>query len=147
MIHQFIKHFTDHRFDNIVKQGNDYFLVHDNLTDLKEKIPLETFSQGIFLGRQKSKQFYPSPALIDLISKHSTRKVFVNDKAEWLFLCKKDVFGKSIVKANIRRGLCLVQNRIDENLGFGRIVAPLDRKDMVVVKNILDKGEWLRMER
>lgn len=149
MIHAFIKIFTDYKFDNIILQGKEYYLVNPETIPVKEKIKLDTFAPGLFLGRQKNKMFYPSPALLDLIAKHSTRKVFINDKSEWLFLCKNDVFGKSINKANVKRGLCLVQNRIDENLGYGKFVAPMDNRNLnnMVIKNILDKGEYLRIER
>lgn len=145
MIEDFIKRFTDHKFD-VVRIGKEFFLDNKELTKLRDKIGVEPFSQGLFLGKIKSKRFYPSPALIDVIAKHSTRKVYVNDKAEWLFLCNKDIFGKSIIKANVRRGICLIQNRIDENLGYGKIISPLDRKNQVVIKNILDRAEYLRME-
>ncbi|MEA3429763.1 MAG: hypothetical protein U9R08_00670 [Nanoarchaeota archaeon] len=149
MIHDFIKQFTEHRFEGIVKKGKEFFLINKGLQEFESKIDLDPFASGLFLGKQRGKIFRPTPALLDLIAKQSTKKVFINDKAEWLFICENDVFGKSIIKANKRRGLCLVQNRIDENLGYGKFVAPLDKRnlDKMVIKNILDKGEYLRMER
>ena len=148
MIHEFIRQFTDYKFTGIVKHNNNFFLADKCLEKLRSKISHEPFSIGLFLGTLKpKKRFVPSPALIDLIAKHSDKKVFVNDKAEWLFICKKDIFGKSVLKANSKSGFVLVQNMADENLGYGKITAPLHLKNKVVIKNILDKGEYLRIER
>ena len=70
----------------------------------------------------------------------------VDDKAEWLFLCGRDVFAKSVVKANVKSGRVIVCNKGKEVLGYGNIVGELGRKDKVFVKNLLDKGDFLRRE-
>ncbi len=119
-----------------VKYGKKHYLVDDSLdVDLIPK------SIGVFLG-EESKEFKPSLALLELIAKKSDRKIFIDDKAEWLFLC-----GRSIKKANVSEGLLLVQNLRDENLGLGKVVNNLKIKDKVVVKNVIDRGDFLRRER
>jgi len=124
-----------------VKYGKKHYLVDDSLdVDLIPK------SIGVFLG-EESKEFKPSLALLELIAKKSDRKIFIDDKAEWLFLCGRDLFGKSIKKANVSEGLLLVQNLRDENLGLGKVVNNLKIKDKVVVKNVIDRGDFLRRER
>ncbi|NQU98057.1 hypothetical protein HQ533_01195 [Candidatus Woesearchaeota archaeon] len=137
-INEFISKFTDKKINGIVKIGREYFFVQDEQKKLREKIGKEVFSMGIFLG-EKKKIFEPSPALIDMIAKLSDKKVFISKKAEWLFLCGRDVFMDSIVKKNTDSGLVLVQNEKNENLGYGK----LTNKG---VKNILDKGNYLRRE-
>ena len=139
MIDDFIKRFTGKKFNHI-KLRNEYYLVHPKLLELKKKIPLEPASMGIFLGKQAGKRFLPSIELIKMLALHSDKKVYVNDKAAWLFVCKRDVFEKSILKKKVSKGLCLVMNSKDECLGYGELSSR-------GIKNILDIGEYLRMER
>jgi len=146
MIRDFIKQFTNKEITHIQKIKRSYYLVENNLLKLKEEFDIEPFSIGLFLGFEHNKRFFPSLALLELISTISDRKVYVNDQAEWLFICKKDIFGKSITKSNVESGIVLIQNRYDENLGFGKVSAPFRFKEKVVIKRILDKGEYLRME-
>jgi len=141
-VKDFISQFTDKEIINIVKIGRSYFLAGEEQKRLSEKINQEMFSIGIFLGESK-KEFKPSPALIDIIARLSDKKVFITKKAEWLFLCRRDVFEKNIVKKNVEKGLVLVQNNKDENIGYGRIVT---KGKKIFIKNLLDKGYYLRRE-
>lgn len=126
----------------IHKIGKKYFYFNNEILDLKNKINKEIFSAGLFLGEDRQ-EFKPSLALLEILSKHSAKKVFINREAEWLFTCGRDVFQKSIIKMNVDSGLVLVQNEQDENLGYGRIITG----NKIFIKNILDKGNYLRMER
>ena len=111
--------------------------------DLKNlKIDRETHSKGLFLGEDK-KGFKPSLALLEMIAKDSKRKAFLNEKGAWMFICGRDVFGESIEKSSVEEGLVLVQNDKDENLGYGKI---WKKKGELFIKNILDKGDYLRRE-
>ncbi|MFH1589125.1 MAG: hypothetical protein ABIB43_00995 [archaeon] len=139
-INKFIKQFTDKKIPNIQKNGREYFLVELEQEKLSKEIDKEIFSKGILLGEMK-KRFKPSPALIDLLAKLSNRKAFITKDAEWLFLCGRDVFESSIVKKNVDEGVVLVQNERDENLGFGLLEK---KKGRFMIKNILDKGAYLR---
>jgi ribosome biogenesis protein Nip4 len=69
----------------------------------------------------------------------------VNKKAEWLFLCGRNILGASIASNpnRLHSGFVLVQNEQDENLGFGFFKQ--EGKDLIL-RNILDKGNYLRME-
>ena len=82
-----------------------------------------------------------------MVAKKTDRKIFVNRKTAWLFLCGRDIFGRGIVKSNVKKGLALVQNEADENLGYGEIIADLGNKDKVVAKNLFDRGNFLRREK
>lgn len=95
-------------------------------------------ASGLVLGHKKN-NFKPSLYLLELIAKDSSKKIVINSKAEWLFLCGRDVFKDSILKKNATE-FCLVQNEKDENLGFGLIKGNL-------VKNMLDRGDFLRREK
>lgn len=140
MINEFIRQFTDKELTGITKIKNDFFLVNRDLMKAKEKLRKEPYSAGVFLGRVKKGVFYPSIALIDMIAEVSNKKIFVDDRAEWLFVCGRDLFPKSIVESNVDSGLALVQNMKDENLGLGKV-------EKKIIKNVLDKGKYLRIER
>jgi len=81
--------------------------------------------------------------LIDVISEISQKKVFISQKAEWLFLCGRDVFEDSITKKYSDEKIVLVQNEKDENLGYGVFIKKGKEK---ILKNLLDKGFYLRRE-
>lgn len=105
----------------------------------------DLFGAGVFLGEEKN-VFDPSPAVLEIISsKTKDHKAVVDDKAEWLFLCGRDIFDKGIAKKGVPtvNGLFLLENRRGENLGLGKAV----KKGNVVIKNILDRGHFLRRER
>ncbi len=141
----FVKIFTDQLVDDVRKIKRRYYLVDEDTSRLAEKLDSDRtpHMMGLILG-EKKKDFRPSLALLDILSKLSERKVFISEKAEWLFLCGRDVFAESIKKANVNRGLVLVQNSKDENLGYGLITG---KKEHLSVKNILDKGDYLRREK
>lgn len=141
MIENFIKKFTDKKIGEITEMRNQFFLADSGLLEIKNKINEEPFALGTFLGEVRKNNFCPSIALLDMLSKISDRKVFVNERAEWLFLCGRDLFEEGIVKKNADKGFVLVQNKIDENLGYGEIVS-----GKIAVKNFLDKGDFLRRE-
>lgn len=148
MINAFIKKFTKESIGNIVKLHKSYYLIDEPLLEVKNRIPMNPEYIGIYLGEDDA----PSIALIELIAKHSDKKAFVNDEAEYLFLCGRDILSKSVVRTNIneRDELVLVQNQKDENLGYGKIVGDLRDKtggDKEVIKHILDRGDFLRREK
>ncbi len=141
MINEFINKFTTENLGNIIKIGRGYYLVDSSLLKIKDKIGKDVFSIGVFLGEVKSKKFIPSIQLIDLLSTKSNKKIVVNNKAEWLFLCGRDVFKQSIISGSLKTGKeYFVTNSKNENLGLGKF-------DGKVVKNLIDKGQYLRIER
>ena len=145
-IRNFIKSFTTEDIGKIEKIRNSYFLIDKDVEKIKDKIEKNPFAAGLFLGESK-KSFIPSTNLLDILSKKTEKKIFVNRKTAWLFLCDRDIFGSGIEKSNAKKGLVLVQNDRDENLGYGEIIAELTQKDKVVVKNLFDRGNFLRRER
>ncbi len=146
-LEEFTGCFTNEKIDGIITLRNCSFLADEELISLKNRAGREPFSIGLFLGEIKKNNFVPGTPLLDMISKMSDKKIFVNRKTAWLFLCGRDIFGRGIAKSNVNKGLALVQNEADENLGYGEIIADLGNKDKVVVKNLFDRGNFLRRER
>src|SRR3989338_2128173 len=136
-IEEFAAQFTEERIEYI-KIKNNFYLLNRELNKIRRKINETPSSFSIPLGRIEKNKFIPSTSLLKWISLHSNKKIFLNKKGAWLFVCKRDVFGGSILKAGAESGLVLVQNENDENLGYGQIVADLSEKHKVVVKNLFD---------
>lgn len=133
--------------DLIVKNGGRYFLLNENLKRLIRK---DFYYAGTYLGKFKSRKFFPSFNLLAMIAKGEGSKIVVDRKAAWLFICGRDIFRKGIlaVHGSRRKGTyTLVLNEFGECLGFGKITRSLDAKEtQVVVKNISDVGDFLRRE-
>jgi ribosome biogenesis protein Nip4 len=146
LFNKFTKQFTDADIADVHRFGRNFYQAEERLWDIKNGITRDIYSLGLFLGEEKM-GFSPSPALIDLISKFpdaESKKIFVNKKAEWMFLCGRNVLSESIAKNpnNLGEGLVLVQNEQDENLGYGTF----KKEDTLIVKHILDKGRYLRID-
>lgn len=132
----------------IVKIGKNYYFADESLKQVREKIKRDAFSLGIYLGCDSGKHFDPSPALIDMLSKMDkaeSRKIYVNAKAEGLFLYGRNILRDSISRNpnNIDSGYVFVQNERNENLGFGIFQK---QGSQIIIKNLLDKGVYLRKE-
>jgi ribosome biogenesis protein Nip4 len=134
--------------DLVVETGGRYFLLNKSL---KAMAPRNFFYAGMYLGKVKEEKFFPSFNLLAILAEAEANKVVVNEKAAWLFICGRDIFGGGIVsvQGSRREGdFTLVLNEFEECLGFGRIVRDLGAKDArVVVQNISDVGDFLRRER
>lgn len=139
-IHEFTKKFTNEKIGNVVKVQRNYFQVTDELMKVKNLIKPEPFAIGTYLGT--GKPFHASTALLDWLGERTKRIVEVDKKAAWLFLCGRDIFGESITKRNVDTGEVIIKNEGGEVLGLGSFTG---RK--VAIKNMLDKGDFLRRER
>jgi ribosome biogenesis protein Nip4 len=132
----------------IVKKENRYFLLNESL---KKLITKDFFYAGIYLGKVKDGNFFPSFSLLKLIAERKANKIIVDKKTEWLFICGRDIFKQGIIKAtgSKRKGdYALILNQHGECLGFGKILHALDEeKEGVAVKNISDIGDFLRREK
>lgn len=147
MIKEFCSHFTDKVIDNVITIGRAYYLVDDNLNYYINKINRSPESAGVYLGQTKKGKFMPSIPLLDILAQTSDKKLVINGRAEWLFLCGRDLMAGSISSSNVKKGLVLVENERGEILGIGNIIANLKSKgETIVVKNIIDRGDFLRRE-
>jgi ribosome biogenesis protein Nip4 len=152
MISDFIGKFNTNMSLNqklIVKKNERYFLLSRNLERLITK---EFFYAGTYLGKVKDETFFPGFNLLTMIAQTNANKIIVDKKAEWLFICGRDIFERGIIDASksLRKGdYTLIVNERGDCLGFGRIVHNIGEKDgkKVVVRNIADVGDFLRREK
>lgn len=139
-----IQKFTDKKIidlGKVIRIGRDFYLVDDNLRNLCRSIKKHAEYLGAYLGKKEK----PGLFLLGLLAKHSKKKVWLNGKGAWLFICGRDIFAKSIVKAENAEDFVLVMNEHDECLGYGQVIDLCSRK--VAVKRLYDIGDFLRRER
>lgn len=131
----------------VVKKENRYFLINENL---KKTMPNSYIYAGSFLGKTRNGKLFPGFELLRLIAEKNSNKIVVDKKSEWLFVCGRDIFKQGIVNViglGKKGDYTLVLNQNQECLGFGIIMCDLERaKDGVVIKNLLDVGDFLRRE-
>jgi len=134
----------------IVEKSGRYYLVN---ASLKSLVNQNFFSAGLFLGKAKEGKFFPSFNLLSMLAKKDARRIIVEAKTAWLFICGRDIIAKSIVRvfgSTKRNTNVLVLNEFGDCLGFGRIIGNLsskDRSDEIAVRNVSDIGDFLRRER
>ena len=132
----------------IVKKQGRYFLLNENVKRLTSK---GFYYAGTYLGKVKNGKFFPGFNLLNMIAQKKASGIVIEKKAEWLFICGRDVFKQGITKVtgSMKKGdYTLVLNSYGECLGFGKILRNLGRKRRgPAVENILDVGDYLRRER
>lgn len=132
----FVKEF-DFEYEKV---GRKYFLKNHSAKFLKDTNG--AIMLGLPLGRE-NRFFEPSLFLLELLSKKTKNKVFVNSQAEWFFLCGRDIFPENIIRNKSKEKIFLVQNEKDENLGLGMNTKSKGKK---IIKNLIDRGNFLRRE-
>ncbi len=144
MLDNFVKKFTDSKI-NYVKIKNNYFLENKSLE--KYRLDRDEDIFGLFLGEEKSGEFIPSFGLLEILTKHTNEKIIVNDMGEIDFLYKKNMRTRHVLEIKgkkMPKTLKLVQNKFDENLGYGQLAGNKNNKQ--VLKHILDRGLFLKRE-
>ena len=141
---KFIEQFTQEKIideSKVRRIGNDFFLVQPELAVVLKKIQLPPLHAGLYLGRFLEKTAKPSIDLLQLLAKTNAKKVWLNPKGAWLFICKRPALAASVTKAEAQPNeLVLVMNVHNECLGYGLY-------DGKGVKNYYDIGDFLRRER
>ena len=137
-IEDFLALFVKEELFEYEKKGREYCLKNKSFEGLDV-----SNSNTMLLGVERN-FFEPSLFLLEQLSKKSKNKVFVNEEAEWLFLCGRDVFPSNIVKDASKEKIFLVQNERDENLGLGMKTKHKGKK---IIKNLKDRGDFLRREK
>ncbi len=133
----------------IVRNKNRYYLLSEKL---KHQFPKGFFYAGVYLGAVKGASLFPSFLLLSMIAETKANKLVVDKKTAWLFICGRDIFRKGILKgSNLKKGdYTLILNERNECLGFGKTTCNLRGEadaNKVVVKSILDIGDFLRREK
>lgn len=131
----------------IVTKSQRYYVLPPSLRKI---VKSDFYYAGLYLGKVKNGAFYPSFNLLNMLVSVRSNKVFLGGKAAWLFICGRDVFRESIVKAvgsQCKDDYTLIMNEHWECLGFGIVKANIkDAVGRVVIKNMLDLGDFLRRE-
>jgi len=143
MLDSFISQFTKKKIQ-YKKFRHQYIQITREQEELIKTISEKPYSAGLLLGEDYKGRFLPSSSLMDWVAKNSDKKVFLNKKSEWFFLCGRMVMPDGIIRANAKDGIVLVQNERDENLGFGKIFLENGR---MMIRPIYDKGFFLRREK
>jgi ribosome biogenesis protein Nip4 len=136
--------------DLMVEHSGRFYLVNPVL---KPMVRQDFFSAGVYLGKAKEGKFFPSFYLLGMLAKKEANRIILNKKAAWLFICGRDILRKSIIRVQgpgKKDTNTLVFNEFGECLGFGRIVEKLRDSTVgneIVVRNVLDIGDFLRRER
>jgi ribosome biogenesis protein Nip4 len=139
----------------VIKKGERYFLINN---DLVSNIRTNFIYAGAYFGEMKEKEFSPSFILLEMIGRKAKalngNYAVVNEKSEWLFICGRDIFRRGIISisgSRMKGSYTLILNQYDECLGFGRILHDKlyrgKKRDKVMIKNVLDIGDFLRRER
>ncbi len=136
--------------ESVIEKSGRYFLVN---AALKPFLARDYYYAGTYLGKVKGGKFFPSFNLLGMLSKNEAGRIVVDAKAAWLFICGRDVLGKSILRfygSGKKNTNVLVLNEFGECLGFGRTIenlSSLSVKNDIAVKNVSDIGDFLRRER
>jgi ribosome biogenesis protein Nip4 len=134
----------------MVKKKNRYYLLSERLMKQTQQ---DFFYAGVYLGKLRGRIFFPSFLLLTMMAEGKGNKIVVDKKTAWLFICGRDIFKQGILelKGTKRKGhYTLVLNEHNECLGFGKIARNIlieTDANEVVVKNILDIGDFLRREK
>jgi ribosome biogenesis protein Nip4 len=135
----------------IVEKNGRFFLINDTLRLLPNR---DFFYAGAYLGKAKNGKFFPSFILLSMLAKEKeSNRIVVDKKSAWLFICGRDILGRSIVRVHGqgKKGAnTLVLNDFGECLGFGRIVGKVSGfsdGDELAIRNVSDIGDFLRRER
>lgn len=129
-------------WENIAKIGNNYYLLHDALKNATQSIDEICLAKGALLAQKKGKQLFFTPELLELLATQTTKKIILNKKASWLFICGRDVFEENILHAfSPAKKTVIVCNQQEEVLGLAR---KQQQKGTVLYKNLFDIGSFLR---
>ncbi len=142
-IEEFLKPFGIKKDISAQIVDRSYFIVHDKKWLAKRPLYI-----GECVAHIRGPVLIPSIDFLQQIGKEAQKYIILNPKAEWLFICGRDVFAKGIASHNnpALGDRVVILNQHKECLGYGDVAAPLDGK-RVVVKRLFDIGDLLRRER
>jgi ribosome biogenesis protein Nip4 len=131
----------------VLERAQRYYLLNPAL---RKVVRSDFFYAGLYLGKVKNGVFFPSFNFLNMLVPIASNKIILDRKTAWLFICSRDVFRKGIkrIMGSQRKGdFTLVVNEFGECLGFGMFTRDLEEASTdVVVRNVLDIGDFLRRE-
>ena len=125
----------------IVKRS--YFIVMD-----RQFLGKNPVYSGECIAHIRGPVLIPSVTFLQQIGKEARKHVILTEKAEWLFICGRDIFAKGITSHNDPAigDRVVILNQHKECLGYGDMTAPFT-DTRVVIKRLFDIGDLLRRER
>ncbi len=132
--------------DGILEKNGRFYFINPTVRKI---VKGDFFYGGLYLGKAKQGKFFPSFNLLNVLVSSAANRVVLDNKSAWLFICGRDVLSKGVVRVFGSRQNCntLVLNEFGECLGFGRFFGQVHGDSGVVVRNVLDVGDFLRRER
>jgi ribosome biogenesis protein Nip4 len=130
--------------EKVMRMNNQYFLLNEEMRSSILDKNLLVYA-GKYLGKDQ-RHFVPSSILLEKLGKESsTKKVYVEQDAGWLFVCGKDIFEENIidVTGKLTLGQYYLVMMKDTCLGYGRYETSANRR---VIHNLFDIGDFLRRE-
>lgn len=146
---QFIHCFTVEEIistKDLILISDSVYQAHPSLTSAIDGAKRRAFCIGTFLGKTAHGKFFPSFQLLDVLLPKTGKKITLNNKASWLFVCGRDVLNQGIISApeGLKVGdMVLLQNENQECLGLGE----WREEKKMAIKRLLDRGDFLRRER
>ncbi|MHA1755105.1 MAG: PUA domain-containing protein [Candidatus Odinarchaeia archaeon] len=161
------KKFSKTTFNKIIKEFEIYAINNNNVKEfylvnrkysLFSKI-ISNLKNVVFLGTpfvySSNNRFNFHPAAVEILNNFVDSKIKINDKAVNLFLYGRDIFKNSVIKlpSRFRKGeYCVVIDERNQPLGLGELlysktVFKKIKEDAVILRNIVDLGVYLRVER
>ncbi|MBN1792959.1 hypothetical protein JW826_04730 [Candidatus Woesearchaeota archaeon] len=147
----FIKEFTKKdvpELSGVERIGRQYFLMNKELKQARDELGKMTpFSAGLSFGSLEGNKFKPGFPLLDLIARYTDRIAVADSKGEIMFLYHNSITADNLLtqKQEPESGLLLVENERGEVLGYGE--AKKDRQGKKIIKNILDRSDFLKREK
>ncbi len=142
---EFINRFTRANLfgsSTIIEINGKYFLAGERQAEIAQTSPIRPVHVGIYLGKA-GERFKPGFFLLELLkAQGQVKKAVVNQKAAWLFLCGRDILKESIIRKDMLepKDDVLVLDPQGNVLGYGFYMSER-------IRNVLDRGDFLRRER
>ncbi len=159
---EFMQYFGVSLPSDMKRLGTSYYSPSKDVLQLQQRIAQEPVFLGSRLGKEIKGVFMPSVELLQEATQTTDKKIVVNEKAAWLFVCGRDIFAENVLSAvgsrqsadggrwtvddrriAIKQGdYVLILNEQEECLGYGLVKTLRDGKPSV--KNVYDVGMDLR---
>ena len=143
-----------HKFYVGEGRWKELFITNNKVKALLDKNPdINPYSIGLGFGEFRDNGFILSLSAASMIAKFSDRSIKVNEKAESLFLYRRNILCQSILEINNDLKIdekVLVVNEHSDFLGIGQLKITPSRvflekyEQQLAIKNLMDLGWYLR---
>ncbi|MHA1126098.1 MAG: NIP7 pre-PUA domain-containing protein [Candidatus Heimdallarchaeota archaeon] len=145
---------TNYRFFVGEGRWKELFITNNKVKVILDKnTNISPYSIGMGFGEFREKGLNISLSGASMIAQHSNRAIKVNEKAESLFLYRRNILCQSILEINNDLEIdekVLVVNEHNDFLGIGQLKISPQRvflekyENQLAIKNLMDLGWYLR---